>query len=52
LFWPILKLELALRINSGLQATMLTAATFDWLKNAAQKYLDDPAIGMPEVAAL
>jgi len=31
---------------------MLTAATFDWLKNAAQKYLDDPAIGMPEVAAL
>ena len=31
---------------------MLTAATFDRLKNAAQKYLDDPAFGVPEVAAL
>ena len=31
---------------------MLTASTFDRLKNAAQKYLDDPAFGVPEVAAL
>jgi hypothetical protein len=30
---------------------MLTA-TFDQLKNAAQKYLDDLAFGVPEVAAL
>jgi hypothetical protein len=31
---------------------MLNAAIFDQLKNAAQNYLDDPAFGMPEVAAL
>jgi uncharacterized protein (DUF736 family) len=31
---------------------MLTASSFDRLKNAARKYLDDPAFGMPEVAAL
>jgi hypothetical protein len=31
---------------------MLTAATFDRPKNAAQKYLDNPAFGAPEVAAL
>jgi hypothetical protein len=43
---------LALWIGSGPQATMLTAATFDQPKNAAQKYLDDPAFGVPEVAAL
>ena len=30
---------------------MLTV-TFDWLKNAAQKYLNDPAFGVPEVAEL
>jgi hypothetical protein len=33
---------------------MLTAADcchFDWLKNAAQKFLDDPAFGVREVAA-
>lgn len=31
---------------------MLTAANFDRLKNAAQKYLNDPAFGVPEVAEL
>lgn len=46
----------ALRIDSGPTAgyttAMLTAATFDQLKNAAHKYLNDPAFGVPEVAEL
>ena len=31
---------------------MLTVATFKWLKDAAQKYLDNSAFGLPEVAVL
>jgi hypothetical protein len=31
---------------------MLTAATFERLNNAAQKYLDNLTFGIPEVAAL
>ena len=31
---------------------MLTVATLKWLKNAAQKYLDNSAFSVPEVAVL
>lgn len=31
---------------------MLTVATFKWLKNAAQKYLDNSAFSVPKVAVL
>ena len=46
------RLELALRIDLEPQATMLTVATSKWLKNAAQKYLDNSAFSLPEVAVL